>query len=129
MAKTTDYLALDLGAESGRGMLGRFDGDRLGLEEVPGVVVVRFGIDGDRGHRRDPFLILNAKSEVSVEQTREDPERFVIDRKVVDPRRPVRSQRFLPRHRHVSPLPFRPDTQASAAIRRNRNAGRSSSSA
>ncbi len=31
---TTDYLALDLGAESGRGMLGRFDGERLALEEV-----------------------------------------------------------------------------------------------
>ena len=34
MANTTDYLALDLGAESGRGMLGRFDGERLGLEEI-----------------------------------------------------------------------------------------------
>ncbi len=35
MASTTaDYLALDLGAESGRGVLGRFDGDRLALEEV-----------------------------------------------------------------------------------------------
>jgi rhamnulokinase len=34
MATTTDYLALDLGAESGRGMLGRFDGERLGLEEM-----------------------------------------------------------------------------------------------
>ena len=35
MASTTaDYLALDLGAESGRGLLGRFDGDRLTLEEV-----------------------------------------------------------------------------------------------
>ncbi len=33
-SKTTDYLALDLGAESGRGVLGRFDGDRLTLEEV-----------------------------------------------------------------------------------------------
>ncbi len=33
-SKTTDYLALDLGAESGRGLLGRFDGDRLTLEEV-----------------------------------------------------------------------------------------------
>ena len=33
-SKTTDYLALDLGAESGRGVLGRFDGDRLSLEEV-----------------------------------------------------------------------------------------------
>ena len=32
--KTTDYLALDLGAESGRGLLGRFDGERLVLEEV-----------------------------------------------------------------------------------------------
>ena len=32
--KTTDYLALDLGAESGRGLLGRFDGERLSLEEV-----------------------------------------------------------------------------------------------
>ena len=31
---TSDYLALDLGAESGRGVLGRFDGDRLDLEEV-----------------------------------------------------------------------------------------------
>jgi rhamnulokinase len=34
MANTTDYLALDLGAESGRGLLGRFDGERLTLEEV-----------------------------------------------------------------------------------------------
>ena len=34
MAITSDYLALDLGAESGRGLLGRFDGDRLTLEEV-----------------------------------------------------------------------------------------------
>ncbi|WP_165234354.1 rhamnulokinase [Aquisphaera insulae] len=34
MATTTDYLALDLGAESGRGMLGRFDGERIVLEEV-----------------------------------------------------------------------------------------------
>jgi rhamnulokinase len=33
-SKTTDYLALDLGAESGRGLLGRFDGERLTLEEV-----------------------------------------------------------------------------------------------
>jgi rhamnulokinase len=33
-SKTTDYLALDLGAESGRGLLGRFDGERLSLEEV-----------------------------------------------------------------------------------------------
>jgi rhamnulokinase len=31
---TVDYLALDLGAESGRGLLGRFDGERLALEEV-----------------------------------------------------------------------------------------------
>src|SRR3954451_3226522 len=31
---TSDYLALDLGAESGRGVLGRFDGERLELEEV-----------------------------------------------------------------------------------------------
>src|SRR3954462_11123229 len=34
MATTTDYLALDLGAESGRGLLGRFDGHQLALEEV-----------------------------------------------------------------------------------------------
>ena len=34
MAKTTDYLALDLGAESGRGLLGKFDGERLTLEEI-----------------------------------------------------------------------------------------------
>jgi rhamnulokinase len=31
---TIDYLALDLGAESGRGLLGRFDGARLELEEL-----------------------------------------------------------------------------------------------
>ena len=31
---TTDYLALDLGAESGRGLLGKFDGEQLTLEEV-----------------------------------------------------------------------------------------------
>jgi rhamnulokinase len=34
MATTTDYLALDLGAESGRGLLGRFDGSRLALDEI-----------------------------------------------------------------------------------------------
>src|SRR5262249_49879737 len=34
MATTTDSLALDLGAESGRGLLGRFDGHQLALEEV-----------------------------------------------------------------------------------------------
>jgi rhamnulokinase len=34
MAKTSDYLALDLGAESGRGLLGQFDGERLTLNEV-----------------------------------------------------------------------------------------------
>ncbi len=31
---TSDYLALDLGAESGRGLLGRFDGERLTLEPI-----------------------------------------------------------------------------------------------
>ena len=31
---TSDYLALDLGAESGRGVLGAFDGERLTLDEV-----------------------------------------------------------------------------------------------
>jgi rhamnulokinase len=34
MAATSNYLALDLGAESGRGVLGRFDGERLEMEEV-----------------------------------------------------------------------------------------------
>jgi len=33
-SRSTDYLALDLGAESGRGLLGRFDGQRLELEEL-----------------------------------------------------------------------------------------------
>ena len=33
MANTSDYLALDLGAESGRGLLGKFDGERLTLDE------------------------------------------------------------------------------------------------
>ncbi|MCA9926915.1 MAG: rhamnulokinase [Anaerolineales bacterium] len=34
MAKTTNFLAFDLGAESGRAMLGQFDGGRLALTEV-----------------------------------------------------------------------------------------------
>ena len=34
MAMTSNYLALDLGAESGRGLLGRFDGQYLALEEA-----------------------------------------------------------------------------------------------
>src|SRR5260370_9443385 len=34
MATTSNYLALDLGAESGRGILGRFDGQCLVLEEA-----------------------------------------------------------------------------------------------
>ena len=34
MAMTSNYLALDLGAESGRGLLGRFDGQYLTLEEA-----------------------------------------------------------------------------------------------
>jgi rhamnulokinase len=34
MGPTSDYLAIDLGAESGRGVLGRFDGERLTLEEI-----------------------------------------------------------------------------------------------
>jgi rhamnulokinase len=34
MATTSNYLALDLGAESGRGLLGCFDGQHLALEEV-----------------------------------------------------------------------------------------------
>jgi len=34
MAATSNYLALDLGAESGRGLLGRFDGQHLALEEI-----------------------------------------------------------------------------------------------
>jgi rhamnulokinase len=33
-AATSYYLALDLGAESGRGLLGRFDGQHLSLEEI-----------------------------------------------------------------------------------------------
>ncbi len=32
--RTRHYLALDLGAESGRGIVGRYDGRRIGLEEV-----------------------------------------------------------------------------------------------
>jgi rhamnulokinase len=34
MSMVSNYLALDLGAESGRGLLGRFDGQRLMLDEV-----------------------------------------------------------------------------------------------
>src|SRR5262245_9516635 len=31
---TPSFLAVDLGAESGRGILGRFDGERLTIEEI-----------------------------------------------------------------------------------------------
>ena len=34
MAKTLNTLALDLGAESGRAILGQFDGHRLALTDV-----------------------------------------------------------------------------------------------
>jgi rhamnulokinase len=34
MAATSNFLALDLGAESGRGLLGRFDGERLEMDEI-----------------------------------------------------------------------------------------------
>ena len=34
MAAETTFLAIDLGAESGRALLGRFDGERVVLEEV-----------------------------------------------------------------------------------------------
>ena len=34
MVHSSDYLALDLGAESGRGLLGRFDGGKLALDEI-----------------------------------------------------------------------------------------------
>ena len=34
MGSTSNYLALDLGAESGRGLLGRFNGSELLLEEI-----------------------------------------------------------------------------------------------
>ena len=34
MSATRNYLALDLGASSGRAIIGRFDGERLALEEV-----------------------------------------------------------------------------------------------
>ena len=45
MAQTENYLAIDLGAESGRAMLGSFDGERLALEEAhrfpnPGIRVL-----------------------------------------------------------------------------------------
>lgn len=34
MTKTTNFLAFDLGAESGRAVLGRFDGEKLSLDEI-----------------------------------------------------------------------------------------------
>ena len=34
MTQTTDFIAFDLGAASGRAVIGRFDGERLALEEI-----------------------------------------------------------------------------------------------
>ena len=34
MAETQSFLAFDLGAESGRAVLGRFDGETIALEEL-----------------------------------------------------------------------------------------------
>jgi rhamnulokinase len=34
MTQTTNFVAFDLGASSGRAVVGRFDGERLSLEEA-----------------------------------------------------------------------------------------------
>ena len=56
---TENYLALDLGAGSGRAILGRFDGDRLLLEELH-----RFPNDGVRVHGHLHWDVLRLFSEM-----------------------------------------------------------------
>ena len=41
--QTQDYLAIDLGASSGRGIIGKYDGKKVALEEIG-----RFGHDLNR---------------------------------------------------------------------------------
>ncbi|UCG16323.1 MAG: rhamnulokinase [Phycisphaerales bacterium] len=61
MAATSNYLAFDLGASSGRAVLGMFDGDRLTLEEIHrfanGPVTIR-----DHLHWDAPRLFAEIKS-------------------------------------------------------------------
>ena len=56
---TLNLLALDLGAESGRAMLGRFDGERLTLEEIH-----RFANGGVRVHDSLQWDVLRLWSEI-----------------------------------------------------------------
>jgi rhamnulokinase len=59
MTKTTNFLAFDLGAESGRAVLGRFDGAKLALEEVH-----RFANGPVRIHHSLHWNVLNLFSEI-----------------------------------------------------------------
>jgi len=59
MTKTTNFLAFDLGAESGRAVVGRFDGERLSLEEMH-----RFSNGPTRIHDHLHWNVLNLFTEM-----------------------------------------------------------------
>jgi rhamnulokinase len=59
MTKTVNFLAFDLGAESGRAVVGRFDGERLSLEEMH-----RFANGPTRIHNSLHWNVLNLFAEM-----------------------------------------------------------------
>ena len=66
---TENYLAFDLGAGSGRGILGRFDGERLSLEELH-----RFPNDGVRVHDHLHWDVLRLFTEMKTGLAKAAPE-------------------------------------------------------
>ena len=67
--RTLNFLALDLGAESGRGILGRFDGERLSLEELGRFATGRGDLDiAPDGVRRWDWARISMETDALVQK-------------------------------------------------------------
>ncbi len=121
MTKTRNYLALDLGASGGRAIVGRFDGERLTLQEVhrfPNGPVHLPSSRGDSLHWDTPRLFLEMQEGVkkAVAQCNRDLVSLGIDTWGVD-------YALLDRNGRLVGLPFhyrdsRNDTMLEEAFRR-----------